>query len=253
MIFERLLPLVAIIPQSPFLPAVIFPWLIPAFCRVSAGPRNSLLVPWGHGAAAGWASAGFLPALTAAHTSSRPLLCACSGVSILLGERKGHSSGINVRIQPDWTHQHCKGLGAGRALSCFCIPRDVAPALGSSTCHQLSPQPHLALSVPSFTTCSGFSSAPAQEAAPASLQVTVALPSGVLGSCWAPGPCLGPAAPGASPSLRAGSPQGTGWSVGQVAYVGHAAASPLPRSLCGCLGMFGNSFRLNPALLHHWE
>lgn len=82
-----------------------------------------------------------LPALPAAHTSSRPLLCAYSGGTILPGERKGHSPGTNVRIQPGWPRQHWEDLGAGRVLNCIRIPRDVAPALGSSTCYQLSPQP----------------------------------------------------------------------------------------------------------------
>lgn len=172
----------------------------------------------------------------------------------------------------------CRGKGRDTALGQMSGYSLVGPAsagriwgLGGSSTASASPGMWLQLLAAAHATSSPHSpSAPgsfcslfhhllwpqlssAQEAAPAPLQVTAALPSGVLGFCWAPGSCLGPAAPTASPSLGAGSSQGTTWSVGQVAYVGHTATSPLPRPLCGCLGMFGNGRRLNPALLRHWE
>lgn len=86
-------------------------------------------------------------------------------------------------------HPHPQGRGSSSRQ------RHMPPALPTAPLH-------LGLSVPSFTTCFGLSSAPAQEAAPAPLQVTAALPSGALGSRWATGPCSDPAVPRASPSLR---------------------------------------------------
>lgn len=179
-----------------------------------------------------------------------------TGVPSCWGKGKGQGSrGQMSRHGSVGATGTARGWGTVQEGTCIPSLGDTAPAPPAAPLH-------LGLSVPSFTLCSGPSSAPAQEAAPAPPQVTAAR---------RPAPCSEvPGHAGVLPSTRTllgpSSPRSIPIPRGEPAAA-HRIPRRAPQGLGGgsvcrtrgghpppwVSGMFGSRHGLNPSLLHHWK
>lgn len=160
----------------------------------------------------------------------------------LEGWGKGQGSrGANAPTWLGWSRQHCEGLGDDAGGHLRPQPRGHgsgsprSPPAPGAFCSLFRP-----LLRPQLRSCTGSSPGTTAGDSRSVLPLAARCPA-TLGSCPAPGPCLDPAAPGASPAfgvslqLPTQFPAGhrRGW--GEAANVGHAAATPLG----GCLARLG--------------